>query len=197
MNDITGIILAGGKSSRMGKDKALLKIRNKTLTEILYETLSFFCSEIIISTNNPEVKINGTISVCDEIHDIGPAGGIISSLNTSTNEKNIIISVDTPFVSIELLKYLTDNSDKEIDITILSEKGALQPLIGIYKKNVAKTFLSESEKGNYKVRNVIKLLNSKIIDISNLSFYNSRLLININKSDDYISALNFVNAKKE
>ncbi|NOZ36101.1 MAG: molybdenum cofactor guanylyltransferase [Chlorobi bacterium] len=197
MNDITGIILAGGKSSRMGKDKALLKIRNKTLTEILYETLSFFCSEIIISTNNPKVKISGALSVRDEISNIGPAGGIISSLNKSTNEKNFIISVDTPFVSYELLQYLKDNSEPELDITILSEKGILQPLIGIYKKNVAKTFLNESEKGNYKVRNIIKLLNSKIIDISNLNFYNNCLLKNINKSADYISALKRANAKKE
>jgi len=196
-NNINGIILAGGKSSRMGTDKALLKIGNKTLLEILFEKLNPFCRTVLISTNNPEIKIEGAKIIKDKIKNTGPAGGIYSALSASESEKNIIVSVDTPFVTKELFDFLLKNNTSKTEVLIISEKNKLHPLIGIYSKQVSEIFSEEIKIGNYKIRDIIKKTRHKILDISEKTFYNENLLKNINTPEDYNSALKHAGAEKE
>ena len=186
------IILAGGKSSRMGKDKALVKIQNNTLTEIVYNNLKDFCSEVIISTNNPDVSVTGVKIVSDKYKNIGPAGGIFSALSVSRYERNIIISVDSPFVTKDVFEYLIKTDKKNTDVRIVSEKNLLHPLIGIYSKQFSDILLKEIKIGNYKIRDIIKKTSFEIIDVSSKDFYNKMLFQNINTEEDYITALKYV-----
>ncbi len=188
-NNITGIILAGGKSSRIGTDKALLKFQSKTFIQIIYDNLKELCSEIIISSNNPEVKISGVKIVADKIKNIGPAGGIFSALSVSETEKNIIVSVDTPFIPTALFEFLIKHNTDDTDVLIISEGTKLHPLIGIYSKNFKHILSEEIKKGNYKIRDIIKKTHYKITDISEERFDRKNILQNINTKDDYNSAL--------
>jgi molybdenum cofactor guanylyltransferase len=77
---ITGFILAGGQSSRMGTDKAMLQIDGKTLMERAIEICKPFCHEILISSNNPKHGNFGFAVISDEINNCGPMGGIYSCL---------------------------------------------------------------------------------------------------------------------
>jgi molybdenum cofactor guanylyltransferase len=77
---ITGIILAGGQSSRMGTDKAMLQIDGKTLMERAIEICKPICHEILISSNNPKHENFGFTVIPDEIKNCGPMGGIYSCL---------------------------------------------------------------------------------------------------------------------
>ncbi|MCF6240761.1 MAG: molybdenum cofactor guanylyltransferase, partial [Bacteroidales bacterium] len=95
-NNITGIILCGGKSKRMGSNKALLQLNGKCIINYVTELLSNFCNEIIISTNSHELAFLKTELVADEFQTIGPIAGIYSALKHSKTEKNIILSCDTP-----------------------------------------------------------------------------------------------------
>ena len=183
--DISLIILAGGKSRRMGANKALLKYRGKSFIEILFGRFKDLFSEIIISSDNSQVYLTGTKIVPDVYKNIGPVGGIYSALMFSEIEKNIVISVDTPFISKDLIRFLIKNDDKNSIVTIISEKKHLHPLIGIYSKKFTYTLKNEILSENYKLRNIILKTKYKIAEISEENFYNEKLLQNINTPESY------------
>jgi molybdenum cofactor guanylyltransferase len=169
----------------MNTDKALLQLSGKPFYQILYETLQLFCDEIIISTNNPEIQVSDAKIVADEFKNIGPAGGIYSALAASKSQKNIIVSVDTPFVSKALFNFLLKNDSKKTDVTIVSEGDKLHPLTGIYSKHFSEILYDEIKKKHYKIREIIRKSSFNILDVSNEAFYNENLLMNINTPEDY------------
>ena len=185
---ISGIILAGGKSSRMGSDKSLLKFGELTQTKIIYDKIKSLCSEIIISTNNSSLKIENTVSVPDIYKEIGPAGGIQACLKYSKTEKNIVVSCDSPFISANLFQYLLQKSEK-YDVCVPVYKGKINPLIGIYDKNFLPVLESFIMNNNYKLLNIInKAKNIKIDITEKLDFFNENLFYNINTKNDYLKA---------
>ncbi len=188
---LTGIILAGGNSSRMHQDKALLKLRGKFFFEILYDKLKKICTKVIISTNNQEVKINAAncISVPDIIKNAGPGGGIYSALDASETEKNLIVSVDTPFIPKELFDFLLKANRQNFVVTVISEGDTLHPLIGIYSKKFTDILFSELSSGNRKIKDIIQKVPHNIADIRKESFYNGLILRNINTQAEYNAIL--------
>ena len=84
MEKITGILLAGGRSSRMGSDKGLLDFRGRLLAEYPLALLQKHCGTIIISSNNPEYGQFGYPVVADERMDCGPAGALATTLSRPT-----------------------------------------------------------------------------------------------------------------
>ena len=90
--EITGIILAGGKSSRMGTDKGLLLLNGKPMVKYVIDVLSKVTSKIIIIANNDEYKQFGYKVYSDLIKDKGPVGGIYTAMNYTNSNTNICIS---------------------------------------------------------------------------------------------------------
>lgn len=103
-DEITGIILAGGKSSRMGKDKGLCDFKGKALVSYAIETLRPLCGNLMISANYfPEKYAEFDLPViADEVKNIGPMGGILSCLKQSHTQHNLVLSCDTPFVTTDV-----------------------------------------------------------------------------------------------
>lgn len=151
MTKITCIILSGGKSSRMGEDKALLQVGAKTIIEMMIDKLKPFCNEIIISADNVEKYSKfGYKVVPDKFKNSGPLAGIYSSLLESNTESNFVISCDLPLVSQNVIeKIINTNSDKEIILPVTD--GKYHQLCGVYSKSVlekAEFILNaEEEKG--------------------------------------------------
>lgn len=151
MTKITCIILSGGKSSRMGEDKALLQVGAKTIIEMMIDKLKPFCNEIIISADNVEKYSKfGYKVVPDKFKNSGPLAGIYSSLLESNTERNFVISCDLPLVSQNVIeKIINTNSDKEIILPVTD--GKYHQLCGVYSKSVlekAEFILNaEEEKG--------------------------------------------------
>lgn len=180
----TGIILAGGKSSRMGKEKANLKLGNKTFIEIILQTISPLCSDILISTNNRHLNFPGTESVPDLIKNIGPLGGIYTCLKYSDKFKNIVVTVDTPFISSNLLKYVLDQSEN-FDVTYCEHNNKEHPLIGVFTKNFLKVIENDIQKGKYKMLNSIyKSKSKKLLIKKDHPVYTDKLFLNINDPTD-------------
>ena len=172
----------------MGSDKALLKIMGISLIDKTTEILETICSDIIISTNK-NLKVSKDVRIIpDEISDIGPVGGIYTCLKQSKTEKNIILSIDSPFVNSQLLQYLFDQSD-EYTVTIPEYSNKIHPLIGVYNKSFIETLENEIALKHYKLLKAIKKSDHKIVSISEkLNFFNKNLFININTQEDYTAA---------
>jgi len=196
--DVTGIILSGGKSSRMGKNKSLLKIGNETIIEKVRDLMKSLFKEVILITNDPaDYKLLNIPIFEDLFKSKGPLAGIHSGLTHSSTENNFIISCDVPFITPEMIKYLVDFKTEKL-ITVAKSNGYIQQLAGRYAKECdyeAEKILSdqlsvEAKGGNQKKKNisVLKLINkvgAEIIHAESLPFYKKKIFFNMNEVEDY------------
>ncbi|NUM36777.1 MAG: molybdenum cofactor guanylyltransferase, partial [Candidatus Brocadiae bacterium] len=103
--NISCVILSGGKSSRMGQNKALMKIGNQSLIEIMYGKVKGLFREILISSNSPhEYSFLNIPIVPDLVQNKGPIAGIYSGLKSAKNDRVFFISCDIPLMTPELIK---------------------------------------------------------------------------------------------
>lgn len=180
---VTGIILAGGKSSRMGKDKALLEISGQSLLKRAIEFCQLFCDEILLSSNIPEHQISGYQLVFDEIEECGPLGGIYSCLKKSKNDWNFIISVDSPFVEPDFVSFLLSQKNGYDSVVPFYKRGK-EPLIALYHKKILPIIQSQLLSGNYKMHYILQNIHTNYVDSQNWVEKFPRLFYNINYPED-------------
>ncbi len=160
---ITGIILAGGKSSRIGSDKGFLLLNNKTFIQHIIEAMQPLVNEIIIVSNNADYDIFNLKRVNDLIKDAGPLAGVYTGLHHSNTENNLVLSCDVPLINTETLKKLTDNIEKNIDVIQLESNSKTMPLIALYKKHCESNFLELLQQGERRLRFAVKQCKVKTI----------------------------------
>lgn len=153
--DITGIILAGGKSSRMGTDKGFLILDKKSFIQHSIDALKPLVSEIIIVSDHPDYDILGYKRVIDTIKDAGPVAGICSGLDASNTNYNLVLSCDIPLIKTEILEKLIANTDTNSDIIQIESNGKTMPLIALYKKQCSTIFSNLLKKGERRLRMVV------------------------------------------
>jgi molybdopterin-guanine dinucleotide biosynthesis protein A len=180
---ITGIILAGGKSTRMGTDKALIQIEGKTLIERIIEVCQPICSEILISSNNLEHEKSGFQIITDEIQNCGPIGGIFSCLKKSVTNWNFIVSVDTPFVTNDFVQFLAGQTEN-CDVVVPVHSGEKEPLIALYNRSCLREIQNQIEHREYKMHHLIAKLNTCYVDASEWIGKTPLLFKNLNRPDD-------------
>ena len=152
----SGAVLTGGKSKRMGRDKASLRIGDRSLLEVQLDKLrAAGIRELMVSCakgKRPEVPADVKV-VEDLVPDKGPLVAIASVLNAMVTEWCVILSVDAIGVSPETIKKLMDAAViSSADIVILASTAGLQPLIGAYKKTLAEDALELVNSGRLAVR---------------------------------------------
>ncbi len=161
----TGIILAGGKSARMGSDKGFVLYNDATFMSHVIATLQAFVSEIIIVSNDSEYDVFKLKRVKDKFEDAGPLAGLYSGLVNSETEKNIVLSCDVPLINNEVLKVLVEGYDSEVDVVQLKSNGETMPLIAMYKKQTIHQFLELLKQGDRRLRVAVKSLKTKTITL--------------------------------
>lgn len=181
IKNIGVIILAGGKSSRMGQDKGMMNFDGAPMVKSIIHTAKKITDHIIIIANNPEYNQFNYPVYQDKVKDIGPIGGIYTGLLHSNFDKNIILSCDSPFVNPALLKFLVDNSDDH-DVTVPVNQGRSHQLIGIYSKNCLQILKNQIELGKYRIRDAFDLMNVNLLDADH---FDSKIFSNINTIEDF------------
>jgi len=189
MDEITGIVLAGGKSKRMGTDKAFLPIGDETLFEIMIDKMLRLFNEVIAVVAEPSLykKYSQKIIIKkDIIAEKGPLGGLYTGLLSSNNEYTFVIACDMPFLNEQLLLQMIKNiADSE---AIIPEfKGRLHPLFGLYAKSCAPTAQDQISKGNLKMRDFLGKVKTKFVIESEIKEFDPEGLsfININTFEEY------------
>lgn len=176
-NNITGIILAGGKSSRMGTDKGLLKLNNKPFIQYSIDALKPLVSNIIIVSDYPEHDRFGLKRISDITKDAGPVSGIYSGLEASKTELNLILSCDIPLITSEVLEKILDAVDNSSEIIQAESNGKTMPLIALYKRHIKDTFKRFLEQDERRLRVAIKACNYKNVVLDEV-FQNTTLNVN-------------------
>ena len=196
-NDVTGIILSGGKSTRMGVNKSLLSLNGKTVIERVADLMTSVFAEVLMVTNTPEEYEFIALPKFKDIYEYkGPLAGIHSGLTHSNSEENFIISCDIPLMKREMIEYIVDYPTSK-PVTVCRADGFIQQLAGRYSKSVLseaenslKNYEEELRDGEQKKRKckVLSLLDkvgAEIIDAEKLSFYEEYLFFNMNRPEDY------------
>ncbi|WP_423408530.1 molybdenum cofactor guanylyltransferase [Heyndrickxia sp. MSNUG] len=186
------IVLSGGKSSRMGKNKALLKFHEKTNIEIILGELKHVFDDIILVTNEPEtyhfldIKI-----VTDQYKESGPLAGIHAGLEASDYEENFVVACDMPFVSGELAASLIKELKHHEAVVPISE-GRQHPLFAAYQKRAAVVAKDCIEEGKLRMKHLLDRLDVRYLDEQDLNLYCEgnleRVFFNMNRPEEYEEA---------
>ena len=163
---ITGIILAGGKSSRMGADKALFVLNGSTFLDHIIRTLKPLVDDILIVSNDERHGKFNLKRVRDTINNAGPISGLHAGLTHSSTENNLVLSCDIPLIETSILEVLLQNNEDDIDVIQLAEADRVHPLIALYKKCSAEHLGKALFHGERKLSTALNGLNFKTVLVS-------------------------------
>ena len=181
----TAIILAGGKSSRMGFDKQFLKIDQRRLMDSMIHKLSKEFDEIIIVTNKPDYYIGlGHKITGDIIENMGPLGGIHAGLTISSSEYSLIVACDMPNINMDYIRYMKNHIGKHGATTRFDL--SLEPFISFYSKDVIVNIEEYLKSNRRSMHSFISTIEFNYIeeDIAREFSPNWDMFLNLNTRDD-------------
>lgn len=181
--EITAIILAGGKSSRMKTEKGLVPFRKKPLVLHVIDAVKKITDKIIIVTSNPEYKQLGYPCIEDKMKDKGPLGGIYTGLFNSATQKNLLLGCDMPFLSKKLLTALLNNYGNE-DVLLTEHLGLAEPLCSVFDKNCMTQFRQLLEKNQLKITDALVGLKTRVISFDKEEWFAGNEFANINSIEE-------------
>lgn len=177
----TGIVLAGGKSTRMGKDKALLDLDGKPFITHILDTVQRCTENVFVVSNNRELDNLGITRFPDSVAGVGPVGGIYTGLLHSKTEFNLIVACDTPFLNQDTIHCLIEGFDEEHDTFIVRCEGIQMPLIGIYRKSTLPFFERAINEKKLGLQKLLLKLKTKVIELPKS---HAKSVMNINTPSD-------------
>lgn len=155
---LTGILLCGGKSLRMGTDKALLELKSMPMVTYPLKIMQQFCSEILISVNDRRLDFLGYPTIRDQIQDIGPMGGLQACLKYSTNNLNLVLACDMPLINGLLMKKMIWVAE-QYDAVVPMLNHRPEPLYALYKKNILEAVEQSIGQKVYSLQKLLSKLN--------------------------------------
>lgn len=185
--EISAFILAGGKSSRFGEDKALASIHGKSMLENVWKALNSSGIEpifVVGRTENPTSLHIGVIP--DTISGKGPLAGILAALSHSKSDINMIISCDVPFITDTFIRELVSSYDREFQIAIAADDSGMHPLVGIYQKEVLNRIKSLLDRDRLAMKELLQEFEVQYIDVTKFKSYTESQLANINTKEELL-----------
>lgn len=181
MSSLVGVVLAGGRSRRMGKDKSSIEVAGQTMLQMAHDKLKSICSEVVVSGM---AKLEGVKSIGDEDFGSGPATGIYSTLRYA-NTPVFVLACDMPFVSKSLLQYLLVEHKEDVAATIPIHDGKIQPLCGIYHPRCLSTLTASLAAGELRITDIAQKIGARFVQInSDVPDYSPHLFLNMNTPAD-------------
>jgi molybdopterin-guanine dinucleotide biosynthesis protein A len=189
MNNFTGFVLAGGKSSRMGADKYALEINGETFLERAVNVLKPVCQSVKIVLNDDQRIETNQLVIRDIYKGRGAPGAIHAALSNCETKFAVILAVDLPNVSTEAIENLTNSalaSNKYIAFVPRQPDGKPQPLCAVYRAKYCLPSLEKllSENDSVSVKDFLDQILPKYVEAIRLSD-NENLLFNVNSPTDY------------
>ena len=197
MNEVDAYILIGGRSSRLGQDKAVVDLGGRSLAQRAFETASSalpYSRVTFVAANEAQFAIEAIIAggrfIFDLVANLGPISGIHAALADTQAKWVFILACDYPFVSPELIRLLFEKLSDDND-SILPEQsdGRLQPLCGFYRTSAARPLIQEildRPRVPPPINEIIRELRPKIIQASKFAGLtgSDRFFVNVNTDLD-------------
>jgi molybdopterin-guanine dinucleotide biosynthesis protein A len=183
---ITAFVLAGGKSSRMGSDKAFLRFGDETLLSRALKLAAAVAGPARIVGDAKKFAAFGQV-IEDVYRDRGPLGGIHAALSSTATELNLMLAVDLPFVLPEFLEYLFLRArESRATVTIPRVGGGLQPLCAVYRREFAEVAEESLREGKNKIDALFARVGTRVIEESELARvgFSAEMFQNLNTPEE-------------
>jgi FdhD protein len=187
ISDVAGIVLAGGESSRMGRNKALLEVNGERMIETAYRRMAELFDEVLLVTNSPDVY---DFIPCRKIADIypgmGPLGGIHAALTSCDAERAFVIACDMPGLNPQLIRELSIMQDG-VDVVIPETPGGLEPLHAVYAKSCLPKMEKMLQAGERRILSFFDLAQVRLVPRGKIAALDPDYASfrNINTPEDY------------
>jgi len=185
--DLPCVIFAGGKSRRMGRNKALLPFgEHPSLAQFQYERLCAYFSATYLSVKHAEKFPDCCALIIDETAPTiyAPTAGFVSIFKTLPNERFFALSVDTPFIDKAIIGALVDADRDDIDAVIARTPLGVHPLCGIYHRRLLSPFLQMEQTHRHSLKKLLECRKVVYVDFSEEESF-----LNLNHPQDYEAAL--------
>jgi len=185
---MTGIILSGGKSRRMGENKAFLEIRGERIIDRTAGIFRELFEETIIVTNDPLDYVEFDVKIATDIFPgKGPLGGIYTGLFFAAFDYAFVASCDMPFLNPAFIAYMKERK-RDYDILVPAARGGLEPLHAIYSKKCLPPIRKLIEKNLLKIRGFYKQCKTVEIPEAILRSFDQedKMFLNLNTKDDLV-----------
>lgn len=189
---LNGLVLAGGKSTRMGEDKGLIKWYGKEQRYYLADLLDTFCDEVYISCRDDqqeEIERKGYNALVDKFGDAGPSVGILTAFSHRSDTAWLVVACDLPLLDKETLQFLINNRDEEKVATTFKSPhdGLPEPLITIWEPKGYEVLKSFQQQGYKCPRKALINSDTNIIEPSNAT-----ALMNTNTPEEAAKVRNII-----
>ena len=191
VDSVTGFVLAGGKSSRMGQDKAFMQLGGRTLLAHALERAQAATGNAWIVGSTEKFAAFGPV-VEDAYPGRGPLAGIHAALSGTRTQLNLITAVDMPFLQLDFLKYLiTQARASHAAVVVPRAGGGLQPLCAVYRKDFAQVAQRSLTAGENKIDTLFGDVPTLAIEQAELerSGFMQDMFRNLNTEQDWQEAL--------
>ncbi|MGC2196472.1 MAG: molybdenum cofactor guanylyltransferase [Terriglobales bacterium] len=190
MGELSAFVLAGGQSTRMGTDKALVEFEGMTLLARALALLSTVTTDVRILGAREKFDQHGAV-LEDEFPNHGPLGGIHAGLRASAADINLILAVDMPFIDGRFLKYLADEARKcNAIVTVPRAAGGWQPLCAVYRRPFADLAESALRQGKNKIDPLFRQIELRVVEETEMKQqgFSSSMFRNLNTPGELTEA---------
>jgi molybdopterin-guanine dinucleotide biosynthesis protein A len=187
VNDLTAFVLAGGKSTRMGTDKAYLRLGNETLLDRAIKLAETVADEVRIVGDAKRFASFAGLVTEDIYRERGPLGGIHAALSGTASELNLMLAVDMPLLEPRFLTYLIAQArESGAIVTVPNAGGGFQPLCAVYRREFAEVAEESLRAGKNKIDALFSQVSTRIIgedELAQTGFF-SEMFRNLNTPED-------------
>ena len=194
--EISCIVLAGGRSSRLGHNKVFKTVGDRNLLDLVIDCVTPLSREtILVAASNNTLARSDRYPALEIVNDVqpgkGPLGGIYTGLLTSKSSHNLVVASDMPFLNQELLQYMIQVST-DFDLTVPRVGDLAEPLQAIYTKNCLEPMESLLSQGELSVRRLFSMVRTRYVeaeeierfDPEHLGFFNINTRADLQKAEE-------------
>ncbi len=181
MEDITGVLLAGGKSRRMGYDKACIEIGGQTLFSRSLDLLRRYFQTVFIAGDRPDLASPGLLVIAD-IYPGSALGGLYTGLRSAKTEWIFVAPCDMPYPDARILELLVTRRNG-YDAVVPRIPAGYEPVFALYHKRCLPQMEELLQKGQYRIYDFYQRINVLFLDWHELPEGWQRSLLNINTPD--------------
>jgi molybdopterin-guanine dinucleotide biosynthesis protein A len=190
---LTLAILAGGKSQRMGQDKAIVPFQGETLLHRVLDRLAGLAAEVIVIAPGAQEYLSIGIKIApDQLPGRGPLGGLYTALFSASQPAVAVVACDMPFVNADLLVYQRDILfSMNMDVVVPSSEGGLEPLHAIYRRETCLPVVREAlDAGEQRLISWFPHVKVRILTTEETNPFDPRglLFLNVNTPEELVQA---------
>ncbi|MFA6011054.1 MAG: molybdenum cofactor guanylyltransferase [Desulfobacteraceae bacterium] len=185
MDDVCGVILAGGRSSRMGRDKAMLDVSGLSMFERTLHMMRELFKRIIIAGDRPDLS-KADVPCYKDIYPGSALGGLYTGLKEAGTEWIMVSACDMPFPDVRIARFLLDQRE-DYDVVVPKTPGGYEPLFAVYRKTCLPYMKELLDKNIYKINDFYAHVRVRYVFYEELPEGWEHALLNVNTPEQYLS----------